>query len=132
MEKSTLCLIRDLSSKLSNAADFDSAYLTWKETGGDLAGLSLRYNDAIRAYREAERMIREVIDRTPHRLSLCANAQAGLAYYWFDKAVAAEKFGGLDAASETWDNTLKHYRKLLMMLGEELMFALHIKEGGEE
>ena len=132
MEKSTLCLIRDLSRKLSNAADFDSAYLTWKETGGDLAGLSLRYNDAIRAYREAERMIREVIDRTPHRLSLCANAQAGLAYYWFDKAETTEKYASLNEAYPIWDNTLKHYRKLLMMLGEELMYALHIKEGGAQ
>ena len=132
MEKSTLCLVRDLARKLSDAADFDSSYLTWKETGGDLAGLSLRYNDAIRAYREAERMIREVIDRTPHRLSLCANAQAGLAYYWFDKAETTEKYASLDEACLIWDDALKHYRKLLMMLGEELMYALHIKEGGEE
>jgi hypothetical protein len=53
MEKSTLRLIRDLSRKLSNAANFDSAYLAWVETGGDLAGRALRYNDAIRNYREA-------------------------------------------------------------------------------
>ena len=131
MEKSTLRLVRDLSRKLSNAADYDSAYLTWKETGGDMVGLKLRYSDAIRTYREAEVMIREIIARTPHHYTLSVKAQTELAEYWYVRTENTERMGyDVDKA---YDTTLKHYRKLLMMLGEELMYALRIiQEGGVE
>ena len=131
MEKSTLCLVRDLSRKISNAADCDSAYLTWKETGGDAIGLKLRYSDAIKEYREAEELIRKIVDRTPHHYSLSVKAQTELAEYWYDQSKAMEKMGY--SSYLTWDNALQYYRKLLMMLGEELMYALRIiQEGGVE
>ena len=131
MEKSTLRLVRDLSRKLSNAADFDSAYLTWKETGGDMRGLKLRYSDAIKEYREAADMIREIIARTPHHYSLGVKAQTELADYWYVRTEKTEKMGY--DADKAYDTTLMHYRKLLLMLGEELMYALRIiQEGGVE
>ena len=131
MEKSTLCLVRDLSRKLSNAADYDSAYLTWKETGGDMAGLSTRYFDAIKEYREAEELIRKIIKRTSHKLSLKVKAQTVFAEYWYDQSKAMEKMGY--SSYLTCDSALQYYRKLLMMLGEELMYALRIiQEGGVE
>ena len=131
MEKSTLRLVRDLSRKLSNAADYDSAYLTWKETGGDMRGLKLRYSDAIKEYREAEVMMREIIGRTPHHYTLSVKAQTELAEYWYVRTENTERLGY--DADKAYDTTLKHYRKLLMMLGEELMYALRIiQEGGVE
>ena len=131
MQKSTLRLVRDLGRKLSNAADYDSAYLTWKETGGDMRGLKLRYSDAIRTYREAEALMREIIARTPHHYTLSVKAQTELVEYWYVRTENTEKMGY--DADKAYDTTLVHYRKLLMMLGEELMYALRIiQEGGVE
>ena len=132
MEKSTLCLVRDLGRKLASAADYDSAYLTWKETGGDEIGLKLRYSDAIRAYREAEALIRKIVDRTPYHFSLGVKAQTALTEHWCQQVEVVEKAGFTYETFQAWDNSLKYCRKLLMMLGEELMYAFHLKEGGVE
>jgi hypothetical protein len=77
-------------------------------------------------------MIMEVIGRTPHKVSLSVRAQSELAQYWYNKTEVTAEIAGLTVAYRDWETTLKHYRKLLMMLGEELMYALHIKEGGAE